>query len=395
MTGATSHDEERLFAGYAGRLSVALSLGWLSIRLGREAVPPLLPAIAADLALTPAATGLALSLLWGTYALVQYPGGQFADALSRTTVLVTALVCAAGGFVLLAVTGGYPGFLVALLFVGVGSGLFFVPTRALLSDLFVSRRSQAFGVNAAAGTIGGAAAAGVAVVALELATWREAFLPTAVLLVVVAALLHRWSEEGYAIGWVGMDVRATGRRVLGMGRVRRLLGAYVLFAFAGQAGLSFLPTLLQAEKGFSAPLASGAFALLFVVGTVASPLAGGLSDRVSRTPVAAGALTVAAAGLGVVLFAPTTAVTVAGVVVYAVGIRSFPPVMQAYAMDIFPDESMGGDFGAIKTIYTGVGSLGPAYVGFVAQRADYAVAFGGLAVCLLAGVAAVALLARA
>ncbi|MFB6106712.1 MAG: MFS transporter [Halobacteriaceae archaeon] len=385
---------ERLFAGYAGRLSIALSLGWLAIRLGREAVPPLLTAIAADLSLAPAETGVALSVLWGTYALTQYPGGSLADALSRTTVLVAALGCSAAGFALLAVAGGYPSFLVALGFVGVGSGLYFVPTRALLSDLFVARRSQAFGVNAAAGTVGGAGAAALAVLVLHVATWRAAFLPTAGLLVGVGLLLHRWSEEGYVLAGASLDVRETGRRVLGVSRVRRLLAAYALFAFAAQAGLSFLPTLLQAEAGFSAPLASAAFGLLFVVGTVVSPVAGGLADRVARTAVAAAALAVAAAGLAGVLLAPGRPTVVAGVVVYAVGIRAFPPAMQAYAMDLFPAESMGGDFGALKTVYTGLGSLGPAYVGVVAQRADYAAAFAGLVGCLVLGFGTVLALGR-
>ncbi|USZ69909.1 hypothetical protein NGM10_16010 (plasmid) [Halorussus salilacus] len=63
---------------------------------------------------------------------------------------------------------------------------------------------------------------------------------------------------------------------------------------------------------------------------------------------------------------------------------SFPPVMQTFLMGVFPDSSMGGDMGATRTVYLGVGAVGPAYVGYVAEVASYTAAFVGLAVCLLA-----------
>jgi hypothetical protein len=63
-------------------------------------------------------------------------------------------------------------------------------------------------------------------------------------------------------------------------------------------------------------------------------------------------------------------------------------------MDTFPDGSMGGDLGATRTVYLGLGSLGPSYVGFVAGRVSYAVAFAGLLGCLLVSAAIVVGLAR-
>jgi hypothetical protein len=63
-------------------------------------------------------------------------------------------------------------------------------------------------------------------------------------------------------------------------------------------------------------------------------------------------------------------------------------------MDTFPDGSMGGDLGATRTVYLGLGSLGPSYVGFVAGRVSYAAAFAGLLGCLLVSAAIVVGLAR-
>lgn len=68
--------------------------------------------------------------------------------------------------------------------------------------------------------------------------------------------------------------------------------------------------------------------------------------------------------------------------------------MQAYLFDYLSDDTIGGDFGAIKTVYTGIGSFGPAFVGIVADKASYSVAFGPLIVCLLASIGILLLLSR-
>jgi MFS family permease len=63
---------------------------------------------------------------------------------------------------------------------------------------------------------------------------------------------------------------------------------------------------------------------------------------------------------------------------------AFTPVLQAYLMDIFPESSKGGDLGAFKTVYEGLSSVGPTYVGVVAGLWSYALAFTGFLVCLAA-----------
>jgi hypothetical protein len=63
---------------------------------------------------------------------------------------------------------------------------------------------------------------------------------------------------------------------------------------------------------------------------------------------------------------------------------AFTPVLQAHLMDVLPDASKGGDLGAFKTVYEGLSSVGPTYVGVVVGFASYDVAFGGFLVCLAA-----------
>lgn len=388
-------ERERFLTGYSGRLFVVLSFGWLAATLGRSTIPPLLPTIIDHLAITPFQAGMALTLLWVLFSALQYPGGRLSDVLSRKTVLVAGLAAMLVGFGLLTLVSTYPVFLVGVSFVGVGAGAYFIAARAQLTDLFVTRRSQAFGINSAGGTAGSALAAGVAVVALAVATWRTAFLPSIAVLVVVLVAIHVWSRESYVVAPVSLGLQDTGRRVFRDPQVRWLLTAYTLHSLTLQAVAGFLPTFLQVEKEFSPTLASAGFATLWVVGVVAMPLAGTLGDRVTSLPVTGGALGLATLGLVGLLAADSPWLVMVGIVLLAAGLMAYPPVIQAYLMGLFPNTNLGGDFGAFKSVYTGVGSLGPAYVGFVAERASYATAFAGLIVCLVAGVAITLWLMRA
>jgi predicted MFS family arabinose efflux permease len=393
---------ERLLTGYSGRLLVAVSLGWAAIQSGRLVLSPLLPTVMEGLAITDFQAGMALSLMWGLYALCQYPSGRLSDNLTRKTLLVSGLALLVAGFVALASAPNYLLFLFGAAVVGLGAGLYPTPARALVSDLFVKRRGQAFGIHTASGDLGGAAAAGLAVVALAFAGWRSAFLPVIVVLAAVALALYVWGREAFTPpeadreGVVeGLaDARATARRLWKNPRMRWLLLAYALFAFTWQSATGFLPTFLRASKGFPADLASGGFAALFVVGALVKPLSGSLGDRFARATVAAGALVVAAGALVGLLAASGTLAVGVAVVVFAAGLMAYPPVMQALLMDTFPDGSMGGDLGATRTVYLGLGSLGPSYVGFVAGRVSYAAAFAGLLGCLLVSAAIVVGLAR-
>lgn len=387
MSADVEDDGERLFRGYAGRLLVACSLGWIGLSVGRFVLAPMLPAIIEGLAISRFEAGLALSSLWGFYALTQYPGGRLSDELSRKTLLVAGLGLLVAGFALFTATVEYATFVVAAAVVGVGAGIYSTPSKALITDLFTAKRGQAFGVQTAASDAGGAVASSVAVAALAVATWQTAFLPVLALVAVALVMIHVWSREAYEIARVDVDLFDTGRRLVANTEIRSLTLAYSLFSFAWQGATGFLPAFLQADKAFSAGLASTAFAALFAVGIVVKPLAGALGDRAAHGTVSAAALVVGLVGLVGVVALSSVPLVVAGVVVFAAGFMAFPPVMQAFLMQTFPDVSMGGDMGATRTVYLGVGAVGPAYVGYVAEVASYTAAFAGLAASLLVSAA--------
>jgi len=374
--------EEQLFTGYTGRLLLAVSVGWALIQAGRLVVSPLLPSIQADLAITSTQAGFAITTIWGIYALLQYPSGRLSDQLTRTTLLVGGLMLISAGFLAFAGAPTYLTFLAGAVVVGLGAGLYPTPARGLVSDLFVKRRGQAFGLHTASGDVGGILAAGLATVILAVATWREAFLPVVVVLLAVALSLHLWSRESYELKRVDLAVGSTAKRLLAAPQLRWLLLAYALYAFTWQSAVGFLPTYLL-SKGLPTAVANAGFAALFVVGAIVKPLAGGLGDRVPRGLLAPAVLAMAEAALAVVVSSTTALFVLPAVAVFAAGLMAYPPVMQAHLMDSFPSDSMGGDLGAMRSLYIGIGSLGSTYVGAMGQYLSYDLAFAGLVGCLL------------
>jgi len=380
--GTTESHDESLVSGYSGRVFLAIAVGWAGLRLGRGVLPPLLPAVIDDLAISPFRAGLALTTMTALNAAFQFLGGRFADAWTRKTVLAASLGVLAVGLAILSGAVNYALLLAGAAVVGVAGGLFFVPMRAALADVFVARRGRAYGINEGVGSLATVGAAGIAVLA-GVSTWRSAFLPGLALAAVGLVVLHYWHRESYVVGRADLQLRGTVTSVVGDPRTRLILVAYSLVVFAMKGAFGFLPTFLQAERSFSPALASLAYALLFVTGAVGMPLSGALSDRADRRTVAVAFLVVAAAGLVAVVVAPGTSLILVAVAVFAGGILGFPPVMQAYLMDRFADETMGRDFGGFKTVYLAVGSAGPAFVGYVADSWGYAPAYLSLAGCLV------------
>lgn len=398
--------EERLFAGHGGRMLATLGVAWATLQLGRFLLPPLLPAIIADLGMTTLTAGIALGALQAVYALTQFPSGRLSDRFTRPSLVVPGLVALTGAFLLLSAATTVWLFVTATVLLGVGKGLFAVPSRAQLSDLFVEKRGQALGLYAAGTDLGGilAAVGGVVVTGggallsvRELTVvspslgWRDPFAPIAVVLATVALAYAGWNRDPYRLGRTDAELGATVRRLATTRAQRDAMVAFALFYFVVGAWVNFLPTYLTRAKGVSEPVAAGLFAVVFVVGIVVKPVAGLVSDRVPRRAVAAGGLLFGVGALAAVVFAGSTGVVAAAIAVYAVGYKTVFPVADALLLDAAPEENVGGDLGAARAVFIGVGALGPVYMGGLAAIASFKLAFVGLGVCL---VAAAALLLR-
>ena len=378
MTDATTE-----MTGYARRMLVAVSLGWAILQTGRFLISPLLPTIIADLGITEATAGIALSIFGGSYALVQYPSGEYSDRWNRTTLIVPGLLVLAAGFALFGLTNGVVLFFVAATVVGIGKGLFAIPSRALLSDLFTKQRGRALGIYAAGTDAGGLISSGVAILALTYASWRTPFFPVAIGLGLLTAAYAATTRDGYHVGETSLDVSGTVGRLVESSQQRETLVAFSLFYFMVGGIINFIPTYLAQTKGFSQSLAGLTFAIVFAIGLAVKPLAGSLGDRFSRRGIAVAGLLVAATGLTALVVASATVAIWFTVAFLALGYKAGFPLADAIIVDDAPDGGMGADLGAARALFLGANAVGPAYVGIVATYGSYDLAFGGFVVCLL------------
>jgi len=369
--------------GYATRMLVVVSLGWATLQTGRFLLSPLLPTIIADLGITEATAGIALAIFQGSYAIVQYPSGEYSDRWNRTTLIVPGLVILAVGFGLFGLTTGLWTFLLAATVVGVGKGLFAIPSRALLSDLFTTNRGRALGIYAAGTDVGGLLSSGVAVVALTYFTWRTPFFPVAVAISILTLVYAMTTREPYRVGETSLEVRSTVGRLVKSAEQRETLVAFVLFYFMVGGFINFAPTYLAQAKGFSESLAGLSFAIVFAAGLAVKPLAGDLGDRFSRRGIAVSGLLVAAAGLAALVVVASNVAIWLTVAVLAIGYKTGFPLADAIILDGAPADGMGADLGAARALFLSANALGPAYVGVVATYGSYDLAFGSLVVCLI------------
>lgn len=384
MSGVTATGtREQFFGGYSGRMLAVTAIAWGTLQTARFLLPPLLPEVQADLGLTVAQAGIVLTALQGVYGLSQYPGGRLSDSWSRSTLIVPALGVLALGCLLIGASTGFLLLLLGASVFGVGKGLFAIPSRALISDLFVEHRGRALGLFGASSDIGGAVASGLAIVVVAYLSWRAAFLPLAILLFALAVLFAFWTQESYALGHADLEMLATVRRLLATPEQRWTLAAYTLFYLMTNGVLSFLPAYLREVKGFSPALASGSFAILFVVGVGVKPMAGAISDRIPRHYIAVVGMLLGAFALGSLLVVGSAVAIVAVIVLFSVSYKGQYPIIDALLMDAAPADKVGRDLGAARTLFLGVGSLGPALVGVVTEAFDYTVAFAVLVGCLL------------
>jgi MFS family permease len=381
---------ERILQGYGGRMLVGLSVAWAVLQGGRLLLSPLLPTIIDSLHITAATAGFALTALSLVYAATQYPSGRLSDSWSRATLIVPGLGLLVLAFLALWVATSYAGFVVALLLLGIGKGLFVIPSRALLADLFVERRGQALGIYTAGTDIGGLVASGLAVVALAAGAWRTPFLPVAGVLSLATVTYVGWNREPYRVESADLELRETARRLATTAQQRRTLVAFALFYFFVGGFINFFPTYLAEAKGLDPALASAVFALVFVAGFVSKPVAGGLSDRFPRQTISVGGFLLGATALVVILLVSWLPLLALAVVALAVGYKAQFPIADALLLDAAPEGNAGGDLGAARAFFLTVGALGPAYVGVTATAFGYPVAFGGLAGCLLVAAGVIA-----
>ena len=395
--------------GKGWTLTVVAS-GWLLALGTRYLLPAILPQIKTTFGVTNAAAGVAITLVWGAYALMQFPAGILVDRIGERTLLSASLGLAAGSLVALSIAPAFVVFAASCGLFGLATGLYGPPRGTVLSRTFAESEGAAFGLTLAVGSLGSAALPYLASVLVDSLDWRVVialaigpFLGVALSAWrVIPSLPANGGEAdvgGKPPGGDGTDAHETssdganGDGVSGDGTsgdegderptVRDLLGglraavsrrsvavsvaAITLLLFVLQGLTAFLPTYLIAVKGLSQEVAAGLFALFFLSGALFQWLGGSGADRYGDRVVL---LTLAAFGVVPLLALPFVSGTLPlAVLVVLMGSRlGIAPVSNAYVIGVLPTEVRGTAWGALRTGFFLVASTGSVFVGVLADR---------------------------
>lgn len=319
-----------------------------------------LPAIGREMGLDAMALSWVATAYLLSAAVFLVPFGKLADIHGRKRVFVGGLVVYTATSALCAVAPSFPFLLAGRVAQGLGGGMIFGTSVALLTSIFPpGKRGLALGVNVAAVYLGLSLGPPLGGLLTQQLGWRSVFLANVALGAVAAAMAARglvgeWKESpGDGLDGAGAALYGVGLSALmyGLGRLPAATGAGFValgvaslaafvawerraahplldmalfarnrvFAFSNLAALinyaatfavGFLLSLyFQSVRGLTAQAAGGILAAQPLVQAGLSPFAGRLSDRVDPRVVASSGMGLIAIGLALLAFAgPATPV---------------------------------------------------------------------------------------
>jgi len=378
---------------------------WFLAKAVRYAFPPLFDKLKLTFEVSNTAVGTAFTGFMVVYALMQFPSGLLADRFGPVRVIGAGVLTAALGTTVVVLGGPFALLVAAMLVMGAGTGAHKTVAIKLLALTYPARTGRTLGIFDTVGTFGGVVApvvaAGVIATTLD---WRIifAFATIAGGVLGAAVLLRvpgRLPDSGTETTTDDTPLRAYAAPFTD-GRFLTFVFVTLGFSFTYNGMVAFLPLYLSQEVGTSGAVASLLYSTLFVVNVV-QIFTGELADRMGRLRVINATLVIATASLGLLLFSGTATAQFYGVPVLGavavvglgVGSHGFRPVRGVHLEALLPDSLAGGGLGAVRSALMGAGAVAPTAVGFVADRADFTVAFGLLFGALaLATVLAIALL---
>lgn len=351
-------------------LLVAVSAGWFLVLGMRFVIPAVLPTIREEFAVSNTSAGMAVTVLWLTYAAAQFPTGVYVDRIGERLLLTASVVLSGVGLLVYLVAPSYGLFVLATAGFGLGTGLYGPPRGTLLSRTFDEREGFAFGAVMAAGSIGSAA---LPLVAVEITTrygWRIGLAASAPLFFVVAVGLWLSVSDRSRVSQDRV-LREDIRIVLGALRdwplALAVLGAMTML-IVFQAVTAFLTTyLVTAPLGITQADAGIYLSVLFIGGAISQLVTGRFADRYGSPRVLVGVAVVSAVPLA--LFPMFESQLLLGIGATAIGLRmSSGPLTNAYIVDLLPDAVEGTGWGLLRTGFFAVGSLGSTAIGALADR---------------------------
>lgn len=381
------------------------------------ALPPVLPLLLNEFAITYQEAGLLLTVFYATYSVFQLPAGVLADRIGQRRLLPAGMLVLSGGILLAAGADNYWTLVGAEVLAGIGGSTYHPSGMSLISDMQVGdAEGTAMGIHGFGGVVGTALAPALIGGLAVLYDWRLALTACTVVGIGYAFVFVVLFPDvdpppaGTTVGTgdvggrggsvqsaVGTSLREWwSRGSLSSVPQTRWVGILFLVnlvtATVTGATRTFTSSYLVDFAGMTTGVANGVFFVMLVGAGVASLTGGVLADLVERCTLGFVLMVVSAVMLTATSFVPSIPLVlfawffVLGTVLWAV-----IPLVNAVASQYSEQEFSGSLFGVLLTAASLGGAVGPLLFGIVANRFGLAAAFP--AVAGVTGIGAMAFLA--
>lgn len=364
------------------RLVMMLFTCMFIMGLDRSSLGIAAPVIMKELGIDAGSMGIALSAFFWTYTLFGLPAGGLADKHGAKAVLGWAAIIWSLASAATGVMSSIAGIIVARLGVGVGEAAVFPVTAKIAADHFPSKeRATAVGWYLSGARLGYAATPVVMGFLLAQYSWRMAFIITGLGSLLWVAAWHYWYREKAAVAQEASPVAAkkapegrtpwlkllTDRASLGV-FLAKFCGDYLYYMF-----LTWVPTYLVMERGFSI-LKMGFYASLpFLTAFIIQPVMGYVSDWLvkkgfSLTAARKGVLVTAqlcASSIMIVGFVEDPMIAVAILTLNVAAASTIGGMMFTLVTEIAPPGMTATLTGSMNTVGAIAGILAPTITGFI------------------------------
>jgi MFS transporter, FSR family, fosmidomycin resistance protein len=328
----------------------------------------IVPTVGIAMELSPTEVGLLFTIINIGGALAYLPAGALADHVSnRRRLLVATFLWVSLGYVLAAMAPGYWSLAMLLAVAGMGNAAWHPIAAGVLTRASKEGRAHALGIHAIGGSLAEVLAPLSAGILIAYVEWRVAL----VMSVLPAVLL------GICFCWVGRAIPRVERKPVSKRDMLDLLNTWrqgnglriavmiCLYNMALMALLSMIPLYLASGQGFGSAASGITFSTLLVVGALAQPWVGKISDIAGRRPVLVFGNLTAGLASTMLIFQPSLWIVIAAMAVAVAAMDAIRAAMLAAAVD-HTDHREGTTLGFAYVLMDGIGALGSVLAGIAA-----------------------------
>ncbi len=288
------------------RLLPTFVAGHFCIDFAPCAVWIIAPAVAVSMDLSPAELGLLITLYSLGSSLAFFPAGLIADHISnRGRMLLATFWWVVIGFILASFAPGYWSLIILMALAGMGDAAWHPVATGVLVQQNPNNKARALGVHSMGGSFAEVIAPLAAGFLLAYVDWRTALqlsiVPTLIMGIFFLRMVrHVPKGAGTSISISDLaSIWQTWKTPDGL----RIIFQVSSYNMAMMALLSMVPLYMQRTYGLDSVATGLSFSAMLLIGALAQPIIGHLSDRIGRRPVVLWGNLAAALSAGTAFFA--------------------------------------------------------------------------------------------